>query len=167
VRPDRGSVRDLVRHRHVLPRFRDAFSGLRQAYREEPNLRFHLFAGTLVFVAGFCVGLDAWEKAYLAATVAAVLLAEMVNTAVERAVDFAAAGRRHPLAGQAKEIAAGAVLLAALHALFAAGFVFLYNRALVVTLNAVIDGVAEHPWLVLLPLAAAIAGLVGGDRGST
>lgn len=155
---------ELFRHQAVLPRFRDAFSGLYQAYREEPNLRFHTFAASLAVVAGYAVGLQTWETAYLAITVAAVLAAELVNTAVERAVDFAAEGRRHPLAGQAKEVAAGVVLLVALHALFAAYLVFIHNRGVMMTVHAVLIFAARQPWILGLPLLAGVAGLWGGTR---
>jgi len=158
---------ERYRHRSVLPRFRDAFKGMYEAYREEPNLRFHAFAASCALVAGVAVRLAPWEVAYLTVTVLVVLFAEMVNTAVERAVDFAAGGRHHPLAGQAKEVAAGAVLLSALHAVFAAGYLFIYSRGIVETVTAVLDlGLKQPAWL-LLPLAAGVLGLVGGERGST
>lgn len=153
---------DSMKHRTVLPRFRDAFAGVMLAYREEPNLRFHLFAGICAAIAGFAVRLQGWEAAYLALTVVTVMIAEMVNTAVERAVDLAAAGRCHPLAAQAKEVAAGAVLLASLHAAFAAGFLFLVLRGLSESVNAVAGLLSRAPWVALFPLAAAVAGLLGG-----
>lgn len=152
------------RHHKVLPRFADAFRGICMAYREEPNLRFHVFAAACAVVAAVAVGLAPWEVAYLSATVMAVIFAEMVNTAVERAVDFAAAGRRHPLAGQAKEVAAGAVLVAALHAVFAAGLLFLYNRSIAETAGALWHLALVRPWWAVLPLAAGALGLFGGVR---
>ncbi|HWI61781.1 MAG TPA: diacylglycerol kinase family protein [Symbiobacteriaceae bacterium] len=154
------------RHHTVIPRFRDAFGGLWQAYREEPNLRFHAFASACAVVAAVAVHLQPWEVAYLAMTVTAVLFAEMVNTAVERAVDFAAAGRRHPLAGQAKEVAAGAVLVTALHAVFAAGYLFLYNRGVGETVTAVFGLLTDQPLWAALPLAAGVLAFVGRDRGA-
>lgn len=153
---------NLFKHRALLPRFRDAFRGLWTAYREEPNLRFHVFAGTGIAVAAYAVGVEGWEAAYLAVTISLVLLAEMVNTAVERAVDLAASGRRNPLAAVAKEVAAGVVLFAAGHALFAAGALFLVKRSLLETLHSLLSVLLERPWLVLPPLAAGLLGLFGG-----
>lgn len=165
MRLHRPGDRESVRHRSILPRFRDAARGLYQAYREEPNLRFHLFAGSCVTVAGIAVDLLPWEVAYLAATVASVLLAETINTAVERTVDLASDGRRHPLAGQAKEIAAGAVLLTAAHASLAALFLFVVNRGFWQTLESLWHLALTSPWLLALPLAAGWAGLAGGSSG--
>ena len=148
----------------MLPRFYDAFCGIYVTYREEPNLRFHVFAASCAVAAGVAVRLQPWEVAYLSVTVLAVLSAEMVNTAVERAVDFAAAGRRHPLAGQAKEVAAGAVLVAAVHAVFAAVYLFLYVRGLGETVTAVIDLLLTRPYWAALPLGSGLLGLFGGYR---
>lgn len=167
IRPGRDPGQQSFRHTRVLPRFTDAFRGLYLAYREEPNLRFHLFAAACAAVAGYAVRLAPWEVAYLAVTIGLVLFAEMVNTAVERTVDLAAGGRRHHLAAMAKEVAAGGVLLAALHAAFAAAFLFLIERGFAHTLQAVLALLATRPWIAAVPLLAGLLALVGGSRGST
>jgi len=164
MKPASPMDRESVRHRTWLPRFRDAFRGVAQAYREEPNLRFHVFAGSCVALAGHAVGLAPWEIAYLAVTIAIVLLAEMVNTAVERTVDLAAAGRRHRLAAQAKEVAAGAVLLASLHAAFAAVLIFVVERGFVSMIVAFVQMSLKEPWLLVIPVGAGVLGLVAGGR---
>lgn len=158
--------REFFRHHTIWPRFRDAFRGVWQAYREEPNLRFHVFASSGAVVVAVAVGTQGWETAYLALTILAVLFAEMVNTAVERTVDFAADGERHPLAGQAKEVAAGAVLLTALHAVFAALYLFAVRRNPVDTVSAVWDLALSQPWVLALPVVTAVAGLLGGRHAN-
>ncbi len=157
--------RTAFRHTKILPRFSDAFRGVWLAYREEPNLRFQLFAAACAVVAGRAVGLAGWEVAYLSVTITLVLLAEMINTAVERAVDLAADGRRHALAAVAKEVAAGGVLLAAGHAAFAAAFLFLIERSFMTTLYALLNLLQANPVWYGLPLVAVALAL--GVRGST
>ena len=83
---------------------------------------------------------------------------ELVNTAVERTVDLAAAGRVHPTAAMAKEVAASAVLVAALHAAGVGCYLFIWRIGLEHTLRSL----SERPLLLLLPAAAAVAGLLGG-----
>ncbi len=153
---------ESFRHRAILPRFRDAFSGILQAYVEEPNLRFHIFAGVCVAVAAYAVKPEGWEIAYLSVTMTMVLLAEMTNTAVERTVDLATSGRRHPLAAMAKEVAAGAVLLTALHATFAALYLFVVRRGFMITLTAMLDLMGSAPWMLIFPIATGVMGLLGG-----
>ena len=152
------------RNTGVIPRFRSAGRGMVQAYREEPNLRFHVFAGTCAAVTAYAVGLTGWEVAYLGGTIALVLFAELVNTAVERAVDLAVGRERHPLAGAAKEVASGAVLLTALHAVFAAVLLFALRRDLVESVQAVLRLLLQRPFWIAPPAIAGLLGLFGGDR---
>ncbi len=161
MKPEMPADREAVRHRTILPRFRDAFRGLYAAYRDEPNLRFHVFAASGALVTAVAVRLEGWEAAYMAVTVLAVLLAELINTAVERTVDLAAGGRRHPLAGLAKEVAAGGVLLTALHATFAAAFVFLVRRGLEETLLSLWRLAQEAPYWTALPVLFGVMALLG------
>ncbi|AMX82858.1 diacylglycerol kinase [Geobacillus subterraneus] len=93
-------------------RFAWAWSGMKAAVKEEAHLRFHLAAAVVAFTAGGIVGLSRWEWAVLLLTVGAVITLELVNTAIERAVDLVT-DEFHPLAKAAKDIAAAAVLVAA------------------------------------------------------
>jgi diacylglycerol kinase len=130
--------------------FAFAATGLRLAWRSERNLRVQCAAGWAALAAAWLCGLSAARVAVLLALVGAVLGAEILNTAVEAAVDLAAPGWR-PLAGRAKDLAAGGVLSVSLGALAAGLAVFwphwLHPRA---TLAAW----ASRPWL-------AAAGAVG------
>ncbi len=94
-----------------------AFRGIAAAIRQERNMRFHLSAAVVVVAAGLWqrVGLPEWL--WLGAAIAGVLTAELINTAVERVVDLVSPGE-HPLAQAAKDTAAGAVVVAALFAVF-------------------------------------------------
>ena len=87
--------------------FEHAIEGIRTAFREERNMKCHTAALIAVTLLGFFTGLSAMEWALL------VIGAEMINTAIERTVDLAMP-HRHPLAKAAKDIAAGAVLVAAM-----------------------------------------------------
>ncbi|PLT46534.1 Diacylglycerol kinase [Paenibacillus pasadenensis] len=91
----------------------DACAGIAASIRSERNLRVHLAA------AAAAIGMAAWlrigplEWAAILLAIALVLAAELLNTAVERAVDLAAGGSLHPLAKAAKDAASGAVLVCA------------------------------------------------------
>ena len=78
----------------------------------EPNARIHFVVATLVIAAGFVLHLAAGEWALLVLAITSVLVAEALNTAVESLAN-ATMPERHPLVGAAKDLAAGAVLLAA------------------------------------------------------
>lgn len=93
--------------------FAAAGSCVWQAIRQERNLRFHLVAVLLVLYGRSFYSFSAAEDAALFLTMGSVIAAELVNTAVERAVDLCCP-RPNPLAKLAKDAAAGAVLVLAI-----------------------------------------------------
>jgi diacylglycerol kinase (ATP) len=93
------------------------------ALRSEVHLQFHAAATVLVLGLGIYFQLSPTEWALVALAVASVWAAELFNTAIETLTNLASPGY-HPLAGKAKDVAAGAVLLAALGAVVVGGLVF-------------------------------------------
>lgn len=89
----------------------------------EPNARIHFAATVVVVIAGLAFGLGRLEWALIAVAVTGVWVAEALNTAIEAWVDLVSP-EVHPLAGKAKDIAAGGVLAAAIGSLVIAGLVF-------------------------------------------
>ncbi len=69
----------------------------------------------LAVALGFYVGLNRWEWVAIAGAIGLVWMAELFNTALEVVVNLVSP-ERHPLAGKAKDIAAAAVLMAAVTA---------------------------------------------------
>ena len=109
--------------RRRVASFGHAGRGVWSALRSEVHLRFHAVVTVVVIGLGFYSGLSRLEWALVALAVACVWAAELMNTAVEALTDLASPAY-HPLAGKAKDVAAGAVLLAALGALVVGALVF-------------------------------------------
>jgi diacylglycerol kinase len=103
--------------------FRAAGVGVVEAWRRGPNFRLQVAAAYLVAVAAWRLRLPPAELGLLALAAAAVLAAEAANTAVEVLVDLVTRDP-HPLARLAKDLAAGAVLLAAAGAVAVGAAVF-------------------------------------------
>jgi diacylglycerol kinase (ATP) len=95
--------------------FADAAAGLCHVFATQTNARIHAVATLLVVGCGFFFGLIAVEWALVIGAIALVWTAEALNTAVESVADLASP-ERHPLAGRAKDAAAGAVLVASIGA---------------------------------------------------
>ncbi|MGA7213397.1 MAG: diacylglycerol kinase family protein [Terrimicrobiaceae bacterium] len=95
--------------------FKYAFSGLFHLIRSQHNAWIHAFITVLVVVAGFYFHLAAAEWCWIVLATTLVWTAEALNTAIELLAD-ATTKEFHPLIGQAKDVAAGAVLLTALGA---------------------------------------------------
>ncbi|UOQ73235.1 diacylglycerol kinase family protein [Hymenobacter cellulosilyticus] len=93
------------------------------ALRSEVHLRFHALATVIVIGLGFYFRISGLEWALVALAVGSVWSAELVNTAIEAVVDLVSP-EYHLLAGKAKDVAAGAVLVTAGAALVVGLLVF-------------------------------------------
>ena len=100
--------------------FRYAAQGLGYSLLTQRNFRIHVTTGVLVFGLALWLQLSLDRLAVLVLTVTAVLVLELLNTAMEAAVDLAVGRRYHPLARIAKDCAAAAVLVAAVSSLLIA-----------------------------------------------
>ncbi|HJF31332.1 MAG TPA: diacylglycerol kinase family protein [Sporosarcina psychrophila] len=96
-----------------LQSFVYAWNGICHGVEVERNVKFHLTAAFIVIVAGFMTGLSQLEWFVIIILICGMLALELMNSAVERVVDLLTT-ERHPLAKQAKDLAAGAVLIYAI-----------------------------------------------------
>ena len=86
-------------------------------------MRIHFAAAIAVLVVALWAGVDRLELVALLLAIAFVLIAEMINSAIEAAIDMATSSF-DPLAKLAKDIAAGAVLIASINAIAVGYLVF-------------------------------------------
>jgi len=96
-----------------LQSFAYAFRGIRVVFGTEANMQIHIVITILVIVCGIAFSISLTEWMFCLLCIGLVVGAEMINTALENVVDLASPGQ-HPLAGKAKDIAAGAVLICAI-----------------------------------------------------
>jgi diacylglycerol kinase (ATP) len=99
----------------ILDSFNYAFEGVIHVLRTQRNMRIHFGVALVVLVWALLAGVSKLELVALLLAISFVLIAEMVNTAVEAAIDIATTSF-DPMAKLAKDIAAGAVLIAAANA---------------------------------------------------
>jgi len=98
----------------ILESFNVAFEGIIHVLRTQRNMRIHFLIAVAVLIAALAFDVSKIELIVLLLSIAFVLIAEMINTAVEAAVDIASTSF-DPMAKLAKDIAAGAVLIAAVN----------------------------------------------------
>jgi len=96
--------------------FNYAFEGIIHVLRTQRNMRIHFAAAVVVLVAALWAGVSHLELIALMLAIAFVFITEMINSALEQAIDVATTSF-DPLAKLAKDIAAGAVLIATVNAL--------------------------------------------------
>jgi diacylglycerol kinase (ATP) len=126
----------------VLQSFNFAIEGVIHVLGTQRNMRLHFAAAVAVIVVAVAVGVSKIELSVLLISIAFVLVAEMINTAVEGAID-AATTSFDPMAKLAKDIAAGAVLIASVNAV-AVGYLVFAGKAADKTAQ-VLDRVRSAP----------------------
>lgn len=115
--------RDSLTFTGRLRSLRCALHGIRVMLRSQQNAWIHAAATVVVVALGAIFGLSAPEWCWIVLAMVAVWTAEALNTALEFLTDVASP-TAHPIAGQAKDVAAGAVLLSAIGALVIGALVF-------------------------------------------
>jgi diacylglycerol kinase (ATP) len=110
----------------ILESFNYAFEGVIHVLRTQRNMRLHFLIAVVVLAIAVVVGVTRFELIALLLAIAFVLIAEMINTAVEHTIDVATTSF-DPMAKLAKDIAAGAVLIASVNAV-AIGYLVFAHR---------------------------------------
>jgi len=100
-----------------------ACRGIKYSLKTESHMRFHFFISLLVVISGFVFHLSGIQWLFVTYAISSVLVAELFNTALERTVDLAKPNL-DPLAGMAKDIAAGAVLITTIQAVIVGSVIF-------------------------------------------
>ena len=107
----------------VFDSFNNAFEGIIHVLRTQRNMRIHFAVAFFVLIAALVVNVTKLELIALLISITFVLIAEMLNTGIEAAIDIATTSF-DPMAKLAKDIAAGAVLIATVNAVFVGYLVF-------------------------------------------
>ncbi|WP_058280355.1 diacylglycerol kinase [Ruegeria denitrificans] len=100
---------------HLKDRTRWSWQGLLSTWRDEYSFRSWVWANLVSFALVLWLPIGTAERGLIIVLGILVLVAELFNTALERAVDFTST-EQHPLAGQAKDAASAAVALTAIAA---------------------------------------------------
>ncbi|MFT5871947.1 MAG: diacylglycerol kinase (ATP) [Clostridium sp.] len=110
----------------LVDSFNYAIEGIIYSIRTQRNMKIHMIATIIVLTAAFFFDLSKIELLIITITITLVIVAEMINTAVECAID-ATTNFYHPLAKIAKNVAAGAVLVTAINSVLV-GYVIFWGR---------------------------------------
>ena len=105
--------------------FKYAWAGITYAFQTQRNFRVHMGVGILAIILCWALNVSTVEVAVICLTIGAVLVMEILNTALESLVDLTVGQTYHQLAKVAKDCAAGAVLMSAIVALLIAALIFI------------------------------------------
>lgn len=101
--------------KRLIKSFGYAIKGVVQLFKNEKNAHIHALAVVVVSTLGFICGITKTEWCIIILCFMSVIAAEAINTSIEKIVDLVSP-QYHPLAGKAKDLAAGAVLVLAIGA---------------------------------------------------
>lgn len=153
---------DLKKVYRIVKSFQYAIAGLLYTLKTQRNMRIHFSLAAFVIAFGCFYGLSTVEWVALGFTITFVIVCEMLNTAVENAVDVAT-DSFHEKAKVAKDVAAGAVLMAALLAVAVAILLFCD----LAKFSAAFAQILSNAWYVggfIVGIVVAVCWILSGKR---
>jgi diacylglycerol kinase (ATP) len=148
----------------LLDSFNYAFEGIIHVLRTQRNLRIHFLVAVIVLIAALYLDISKIELIALLLSIAFVLITEMVNTAIEGAIDISTTSF-DPNAKLAKDIAAGAVLIATVNAV-AVGYLVFAGKAADKS-TRLLDKILNAPAKVTLVALVIVIFVVIGTKAWT
>lgn len=131
-----------MKFRRVFDSFNYAIQGIIHTLQTQKNMRFHFIIAIGVLILSLFQDFSRSELLVLFVSITLVLVLELVNSAVEAAVDLIA-NYYHPLARIAKNAAAGAVLIAAINAILV-GYLLFFDRLKPLS-SSIVEKVKQSP----------------------
>lgn len=127
--------------RNLMDAFNNAIEGVLYTFKNEPNMRIHYLCAVAVLFLSLFFDLEKIEMIILFMLIGSVIICEMFNTAIEKAIDGVST-EFHPLFKVAKDVSAGAVLVASMIAVIG-GYLLFYDRIANIG-NIVMDSIRNN-----------------------
>ncbi len=112
-----------MKAKKILDSFNYAFEGIIYTLKTQKNMRIHFSIAIIVLILSLFYNLSKTEILILFFAISLVIVAEMINTAIETTIDLIT-DKYHELAKIAKNVAAGAVLISAINSIIVAYIIF-------------------------------------------
>lgn len=136
--------------KRLVESFNYAIAGILDTVRTQRNMKIHLFTALCVLLACFLLDVSKIEFLILAITITLVLVAEIINTAIEATIDIST-NYYHPLAKIAKNAAAGAVLVTAINALLV-GYIIFWDKISNISYDLIHKVKESEPYMIFIAL---------------
>lgn len=112
--------------RNLIDAFNNAIEGILYTFKNERNMQIHYICAIIVLFTSLYFDLEKIEMIILILLIASVIICEMINTAIEKAIDGITV-EFNPLLKIAKDVSAGAVLLSSMVAVIG-GYLLFYDK---------------------------------------
>lgn len=134
----------------LVDSFNNAIEGIIHTVRTQRNMRIHMAATLIVLTACFFYDLSKIELLIVVMTISMVIAAELMNTAIECAID-ATTNYYHPLAKLAKNAAAGGVLVTAVNAVVV-GYIIFWDKLKTISFMLILKVKNSNPYGIFIIL---------------
>lgn len=146
--------------------FNYAIEGIIYAIKTQRNMKFHMIIAIIVLLLSLFFDFTKIEMLILFITITLVIVLEMINTAIEATIDVLA-NYYHPLAKIAKNVAAGAVLIGAVNAVFV-GYLLFFDKLKPMTQTVILkikqsDTTVVFICLILIIMVTIIVKAIYGE----
>lgn len=150
----------MMSDRSFLHSLNEAVDGFIYVVRHERNMRVHFLFAFFVLILAIFLGVSRIEWIILCSIISIVLVAEMMNTAIEEIIDLVKSSY-HPAARIVKHISAGIVLVTAVNALIVGYFIF--SRYLIKPFQGLVTNIRYAPaHITFIALLVAVFIVVAG-----
>jgi Diacylglycerol kinase len=148
-----------MKNKSISNSFDNAIKGMVVAVRSERNLRIHLFVAATAIILSILLGLSKLEMAAVVFSITLVISLELVNTAIEKAVDLFTS-EYSEMAGFVKDVSAAAVMLSAVNAA-AVGYLVFFDKLMPFPLTALENIIKADINILVIALVVNIAVVIG------
>lgn len=115
---------ERLKNKNFIDAWKKAITGIWYGIKTQRNIKVQIVVSTLVIIAGIILKLNYIEFIFIVIAIMMVIITEMINTAIEVTVNLIT-DKYHELAKIAKDVAAGAVVLAAINAIIIASLILI------------------------------------------
>lgn len=124
VLKDKKNMNSPYKNKTFFDSFRYAFQGVATAFKEERNMRFHIFSAIVVLICSYFLSLSVNEWLWIILIVFLVIIMEIINTIIENITNLVSPNY-NLLAKKIKDMAAAVVLITSFMALLIGGIILL------------------------------------------
>lgn len=147
-----------MKKQNIIQSFNSAIEGFIYVVRTQRNMRLHSLIAILALLLGIYLNLEKLEISILLVSICFVMLAEMINTAIEMHTELIGKGF-NPTVRIIKDIAAGCVLVASINA-FIIGYLLFLSRPWKIHIETGLDKIRSSPWHITFVILIVVLFLV-------
>ena len=146
------------KNKNLIQAFNNAIEGILYTFKNEKNMKIHYLCAIIILFTSLFFDLDKMEMIILFLLIGGVIICEMFNTAIEKAIDGVST-EYNPLFKIAKDVSAGAVLISSMIAVV--GGYLLFRDKVAIFGNVVFDSIRKNTThITLICLVLVLIGVV-------